>query len=210
MAQKWFKYGGGNSSHFGFDEPAACGCGHLRCGDHQYLGRLNADGTLDPAFNPSPMGGLGPPVSCLALQADGEILVGGAFTFLGGQQQRYIGRLNPDGTLDTSFNPAPSGFFPIFPAIYSMVLQPDNEIIIGGNFDSLGGWAITNIGRVGPDGTIDGSFNPGASGPIYCLALQPDGRILVGGSFTNLSGQGCTNLGRLQVDGTLDNGFSPS
>ncbi len=44
-------------------------------------------------------------MSSLAVQADGKILVGGYFTTLGGQTRNNIGRLNADGTVDTSFNP---------------------------------------------------------------------------------------------------------
>ena len=36
-------------------------------------------------------------VSCLAVQADGKILVGGQFTTLGGQSRYHIGRLNNTG-----------------------------------------------------------------------------------------------------------------
>lgn len=39
-------------------------------------------------------------MTSLALQADGKILVGGAFADLGGQPQANIGRLNSDGTFD--------------------------------------------------------------------------------------------------------------
>ncbi len=44
-------------------------------------------------------------VSTVAVQADGKLVVGGLFTTLGGQPRSSIGRLNPDGTLDTAFNP---------------------------------------------------------------------------------------------------------
>jgi uncharacterized delta-60 repeat protein len=55
-----------------------------------YLGRLNADGTVDSGFNP----GADNSVLSLAVQADGKILVGGGFTTLGRQTRNYIGRLN--------------------------------------------------------------------------------------------------------------------
>ena len=45
-----------------------------------YFFRVNADGTLDTAFNPGPNG----TVNSIAVQADGKILVGGNFTTLGG------------------------------------------------------------------------------------------------------------------------------
>src|SRR5882672_3095519 len=46
-----------------------------------FIARLNADGTLDAAFNPNANAS----VNAIALQADGKILVGGAFTIIGGQ-----------------------------------------------------------------------------------------------------------------------------
>ncbi len=49
-----------------------------------YIGRLNADGTVDSGFNP---GASGEGVFLLALQADGKILVGGHFDTLGGQSR---------------------------------------------------------------------------------------------------------------------------
>jgi hypothetical protein len=58
-----------------------------------HIGRLNADGTLDPSFNPG-AGGIDSGVGSLAVQADGKILVGGGFTTLGGQSRNNIGRLS--------------------------------------------------------------------------------------------------------------------
>src|SRR5213592_53877 len=63
------------------------------------IARLNADGAIDPTFNPGTDGY----VLSLAIQADGKILVGGYYNTLGGQPRNYFGRLNSDGTLDTVF-----------------------------------------------------------------------------------------------------------
>ena len=57
------------------------------------IARLNADGTLDMAFNPNAR-----TVYAIALQADGKILVGGNFLNVGGQgrdrqRTRPLGRL---------------------------------------------------------------------------------------------------------------------
>ena len=51
-----------------------------------YIGRLNADGTVDTGFNPGTSGpnGLAGLVYAIAVQPDGKILVGGFFTGLGG------------------------------------------------------------------------------------------------------------------------------
>ena len=61
-----------------------------------FIGRLNADGTLDATFN----AGADYHVDALAVQADGKIVMGGKFEMLNGQSRYYIGRLNADGTLD--------------------------------------------------------------------------------------------------------------
>src|SRR6478672_9549115 len=62
--------------------------------------------STEAGFNP----GANNPVYALAVQGDGKILVGGDFTTLGGGgigtiTRNHIGRLNPNGTLDTNFNP---------------------------------------------------------------------------------------------------------
>ncbi len=169
------------------------------------LGRLNADGTLDTSFNPGAGGVTYAFVQCLAVQADRKIVVGGYFTTLDGQSRTNIGRLNADGTLDTSFDPGagPDGY-----PVVCLAVQSDGRIVVGGNFTTMGGQSRTNIGRLNADGTLDTSFNPGAGGGVFSLALQADGEILVGGYFTTLGGQNRSNLGRLNADGTLDTSFN--
>jgi hypothetical protein len=78
----------------------------------------------------------------LALQADGKILLGGAFTWLGGQTRNYSGRLNSDGSLDTAFNPGANN------TVDSQALQMDGKILVGGDLTMLGGQARRYIGRL--------------------------------------------------------------
>src|SRR6185503_18574115 len=106
--------------------------------------------------------------------------------------------LNANGTLDTGFNAAAAGFFA---TVYSMVLQPDGKILVGGFFEVLNGQSRIGIGRLNADGTLDTGFNPQANAEIFSTALQPDGRILVAGRFTLLGGQSRSWLGRLNGDG---------
>jgi uncharacterized delta-60 repeat protein len=173
-----------------------------------HLARLNADGTLDPTFNP----GAGNPqtvdrVYSLAVQADGKILVGGRFRTLGGQSRLNLGRLNADGTLDPTFNPGASW------TVYSLAVQADGKILVGGNFTRLGGQPRACLGRLNADGTLDPTFNPRAEGGnspfVDSLVVQADGKILVGGRFRTLGGQPRDSLGRLNADGTLDTSFYP-
>ena len=163
-----------------------------------YLGRLNADGTLDTTFNP----GASAAVQCLAVQADGRIVVVGSFTNLGGQSRLYIGRLNPDGTVDATFNPAPNN------GVNSLALQPDGKILVGGIFTSIGGLSRWRIARLNSDGTADAAFNTSASGDVQTIAVQADGKILVGGGFTWLDGLPRNRIGRLLPNGTGDVTFT--
>src|SRR5256886_757753 len=178
------------------------------------IARVNADGTLDTSFDP----GANAEITSLAIQADGKILVAGSFTTLGGGGtgtfvRNRIARLNPDGTLDMTFNPGAND------RISAIALQPDGKILVGGNFTTCGGggsgmYTRNFIGRLYADGTLDNDFDPGANSSVRAVALQPDGKILLGGDFTTLGGGGIghtarSRVGRLNPDGTLENSFNP-
>ena len=165
--------------------------------------------TFDPGANGK--------VEAIAVQADGKILVGGAFSMLGGggtgtTQRRDIARLNLDGSLDAAFNPGANG------TVLALAVQADGKIVVGGSFTSLAGAVRNNLGRLNPDGSLDAAFNPGASGSIFAgevdaVAIQPDGKILVGGEFLALGGGTGTTprsrIGRLNADGSVDATFNP-
>jgi len=165
-----------------------------------FLTRLNPDGTFDTAFNPVPLGS----VLALALQADGKIILGGSFTKLNEEDRFQIARLNPDGTLDTSFDPGTS-YEHGEDLVFALALQPDNKIVVGGQFPKLG----SGILRLNPDGTLDDSFKPQTEGLAFTLAVQTDGKIVLGGDFTTVNGEPHKQLARLNPDGTLDASFNP-
>jgi uncharacterized delta-60 repeat protein len=167
---------------------------------HNYLGRLNADGTVDSAFNAGADGY----VYSLAVQTDGKIVVGGAFKTLNGQTRTNLGRLSGDGTLDTGFNPAPNS------GVESLVVQADGKILVGGFFNILCGQTRNRLGRLNDNGTLDTGFtNPVANSTVKSLVVQADGKIVVGGWFNTLGWQTRNCIGRVNADGTLDIGFNP-
>ena len=129
--------------------------------------------------------------------------MGGSFTTLGGQPRTNLARLNPNGTLDTGFNPGANG------GVSSLAVQADGKILVGGNFIVLGGQTRHFIGRLNADGTLDDTFNPNAIADVYAFALQTDGKILAGGRFTTIGWQTRNHIARLNADGTLDSGFNP-
>jgi uncharacterized delta-60 repeat protein len=177
--------------------------------NHSRIGRLNIDGRPDDTFNAAGEDG----VYNLIVQADGKVLVGGAFTNLGGQARRFVGRLNADGSLDSGFNPVvlTNGPFagPI-PFAYCLALQPDGKIIVGGFFKTLSSPVHTNIIRLNLDGSLDSNFQGSADNAVRCVTLQPDGKILVGGNFGFLGDQARSRIGRFHTDGSVDLGFNPN
>jgi uncharacterized delta-60 repeat protein len=118
-----------------------------------------------------------------------------------------IARLNSDGSIDATFNVG-SGFnsYP-----YSISVQNDGKILIGGNFTTYNGTSINRILRLNSDGSLDASFTPGAgaSNLVYSTFVQTDGKIIIGGNFTSYNGTSRSKIARLNADGTLDATFNP-
>ncbi len=63
--------------------------------------------------------------------------------------------------------------------------------------------------RLNPDGSLDETFNPGASSYVSAIAVQPDGKILVVGNFYSIGGDSRNYVARLNSDGTIDSSFTP-
>ena len=142
-------------------------------------------------------------VETIIRQPDGKILLGGQFT----DPKSYIIRLQPDGSLDNSFNPQAPDFF-----VRSIAVQSDGRILAGGVFGTQdGGVRLRNhIVRLLADGQLDRTFKPGSGsdGSINAMALQKDGKILIAGEFTQLNGVSKPRLARLLSDGSLDSSFT--
>jgi uncharacterized delta-60 repeat protein len=179
--------------------------------------------TLDPNFKPviTRTGGL---VSALGVQADGKIIVAGAFNAVNGTARNGLTRLNADGSVDPSFQTgaiccglgltASQGSAPVT----ALVIQKDGKIIIGGGFSMVNGVVRNGLARLNTDGSLDSTFNPGAGlttsatgsfVPVSELLLQPDGMLLVGGYFTAVDGVPRSGLARLKADGSVDTSFNP-
>lgn len=159
------------------------------------IARINTDGTLDTTFNPGT--GANGSVFDTVLQSDGKILIGGSFTTFNSVSQNRIGRLNSDGSLDSSFNVG-TGANTI---VYSIAIEPGGKILIGGLFSTYNGNSSNRLARLNSNGSFDGSFVSGLTGDsitlVRKLLFQADARLLLGGTFTSYSGVPRNNLARL-------------
>ncbi len=175
----------------------------------RYFAPLNADGTVDTAFNANLGTGFGSVVQAISTQSDGKILVGGAFTTLNGITRNRFVRLNTDGTVDTAFyTNLGTGFNN---SIRTLSIQSDGKILVGGDFTTLNGTTRNYLVRLNTDGTVDTSFyanlGTGFGSSVYMTSIQSDGKILVGGGFTTLNGITRNRFVRLNTDGTVDTTF---
>jgi uncharacterized delta-60 repeat protein len=168
------------------------------------LVRITPGGGLDSTFNAHATGA----INSTTAQADGKILVGGYFTSIGGGAATNIARLYPDGSLDTNFVAGGVRTEKVF----CLVLQPDDKVLVGGQFYSLNGQPRTNIARLNPDGSLDTTFvcnltemNP--PNGIGTVALQADGKILIGGGVKTVDGILTPGMARLLTNGTLEAAF---
>src|SRR5438105_2089428 len=151
-------------------------------------------------------------VYVVVVQPDGKILIGGNFTTLspnGGAvvTRNHIARLNPDGTLDTAFDPNANN------TVLSIAVQADGKILAGGIFISIGGQTRNRIARLDATTGLADSVDTNANSNVNSIAVQADGKILASGAFngsTSIGGQTRNHIARLDATTGLADSFDPN
>ncbi len=172
----------------------------------------------------------------VAIQSNGKIVAVGTsynpFPSSGGVVSIALARYDTNGTPDTTFGVngtvrvAIPGGQDFDDEAYSMAIQPDGKILVGGFSDKNPGIGSSAgiefaVARFDSSGTLDNSFGSGgaattyiaggdsSSDKAYGLALQSDGKIVLAGStyFTAGNGEYAFGVARFNSDGTLDNSF---
>jgi uncharacterized delta-60 repeat protein len=187
------------------------------------LARLNANGTLDNTFNPGsglvegPVSANNPAVVTLVLQSDGKILVGGYFTAINGVARNGLARLNPDGSVDTTFDPG-FGVSINDPTdagrIASVAVLSNGQIMVGGAFRSFNFVPRDGLVRLDANGSVDLTWGPaiglqGGVPSIDGMLVQADGKIVISGAFEVINNELRLGLARLTAAGEVDPGFNP-
>ncbi|MDB6037772.1 MAG: conserved repeat domain protein [Verrucomicrobiales bacterium] len=110
---------------------------------------------------------------------------------------------------DTTFQTLPMDGLP-----NATIVLPNGKIVVGGNFQTIGGETHHALARLNSDGTVDGTFNPPIAplGPfgkpvINGLVRQSDGKFMAAG-FLNTGAGGRTNIIRFNEDGSVDASFN--
>jgi uncharacterized delta-60 repeat protein len=178
---------------------------------HNRIARLNTDGSLDTGFSV----GLGfdKNVYALAVQSNNKLIVGGIFLTYDNSAAKRIVRLNVNGSLDTSFL---MGTGLSNGEVRSLLVQPDNRIILGGTFsDTYNGISVKRMARLLLDGVYDTTFSIVLNSTLFSSCITSDHKVIIGGDFNSVSGVSKHRVARIKLctnssvwNGSLwDNGF---
>src|SRR5262249_53110533 len=111
-----------------------------------------------------------------------------------------IVRLTTNGATDVSFNPGLGVTYGT--TVYSLAIQTDGKILLGGDFTEYNSVTKNRIARINPDGSLDTDADPGL-GPnnaVSSIAIQANGKILLAGKFTSFNGSPRYGIARLNGD----------
>jgi uncharacterized delta-60 repeat protein len=169
------------------------------------IARLNPDGTVDPTFSAGFASA--DRIESITVQPDGKILVGGNFTTVSGIARNNLVRLNPDGSVDTSFTPGTGANS----TVWAFAVQSDGRIYVTGSFNTYDGNPRPGLARLNANGTLDSSFNVG-SGPNTVSRntfMEPlaNGGLIYAGGFDTFAGTSRRGIVRLTSAGALDTSF---
>lgn len=139
--------------------------------------RLNANGTLDTTFASSTMQALSGVWNRPVIDRAGRIYLVGDFTSFGGQSRPGLVRLNPDGTVDTTF--IPTGFTASALGLRAAGLQSGDRLVVGGRFTVQGVQNIPLV-RLLESGGLDSQFVAPArsSSTLRDFLVNPNDSIL--------------------------------
>ncbi len=214
-------------------------------GESAVVVRLNADGSLDTTFgqggrvilpSPDPRQRLDK-ITAMAVQPDGAIVVvgtaeaslppsdspAGSLVFPG--QDFSVARLNPDGSLDSSFGSGGQLLIGFNiggdnnDTANGVALQPDGNIVVFGVAESGINNSMAAVARLNSDGSLDTSFANGGKLTMNFAfrnthastavggAIQPDGKIVIFGSAGSPPFSTAMAAARLNANGSLDTSF---
>jgi uncharacterized delta-60 repeat protein len=193
------------------------------------IARYNTNGTLDTTFGISGQAACVASAAAIAIQSNGKIVVAGTIpsallttvrggiTVVNNQTGFGVVRYNPNGSIDTSFNPGGgigsgggviTGFGSSFPygAAFALAIQSNGEIVVAGeaangNPQNLGLSSSSFVlARYTTTGQLDTTFGTNgivittlSQAPISfvsALVLQSDGKIVAAGNTGSLVQRG--------------------
>jgi hypothetical protein len=164
---------------------------------------IRADGTVDPAFDPSTDG----IVYALAASDDGtKVFLGGGFTTVGGLAHGRLAAVDPvTGALITSWKTATNS------NLVRALATASNRLYVGGSFSRIGGKDINRLAAVNQTtGVVDATFAPRPNNTVRAVGVSPDGQsVYAGGPFSVIAGAARPGIAELSSTGAATS-FAPT
>jgi len=168
---------------------------------------LNPDGSPNPSINVN--AGANSTIQNIFIDSAGGIYLTGQFTAYKGVGVPRFVKINPDSSIDNSFNMSglQNG------SLYATAdFDSSNNIYLGGFFTTFSGQTNNRIIKLLPTGFKDNTFDNsiGFNDAVRGLKVDSYGKILVVGNFTQYKGVSANRIIRLNSDGSIDNTFDNS
>ncbi len=154
--------------------------------------RLHSDGSRDTTFNYGKVGN-DMHAHAMDIQSDGKIIIVGEFEKYNDKVIKGIARLNPDGSLDETFNGGVNGYVGV--NLYDVKVTSDDKILVGGFITSYNNVDCSGLIALNADGSLNNSFyNMVLNKALYSqsmvsgISIQADNKIVISGSFRTYIG----------------------
>lgn len=160
---------------------------------------------------------------CVAVQADGKILVAGSVEGNGIPADFLIIRYNSDGTVDSSFGKKGRKRFDFKNGsdfANAILVLPDQSILLAGSTADPIDASNSDFAmlKLTSNGTLDNNFGPngrliidfqGRKDEASGIAITSDGKILISGTTANTNGsESAFAVAEFNSDGTLNTSFA--
>lgn len=134
-------------------------------------------------------------------------IIGGSFNSIGGVPRQNLAAINPDGTLDTSWDASTNG------VVYALAASSDGDTVyVGGGFTAIGGVDRSRLAAVdAASGVVSSTWTTTTNNNLVrALATDAGDRLYVGGSFGRIGGRAIPRLAAVsQSSGAVDTSFTP-
>jgi hypothetical protein len=160
-------------------------------------------GLLDTSFRSRPGADQAIRAMAVVQRSDGEMVVGGGFATVDGQDRPRLARVRGDGTV------APDYRVRVKYDVHAVLPLPDGRTVLGGEFNTVNDVRLNHVAVLLPGGELDPAFafETGTDLVVHALASTAEGQVVVGGEFTSVQGVPALRLARIGLDGAMDTSF---
>ena len=151
---------------------------------------INADGSLDTAWNPAPNN----TVSALVVSGS-TVYLGGSFTTVKGATRNRAAAVDAStAALVAGWDPAPNG-------VVNTLVVSGSTVYLGGSFTTVKATTRNNVAAVAASTAELSSWNPNLDGTVYSLAVS-DSTVYIGGWFSYVNAYATSRKAAAAVDAT--------